>query len=68
MEIYLAFNSEPDYSAGTPRFKSAHKTFEGAKKSLFPDKDYNFHQWSHNPKTWEGPDGYGLIRLVEVQE
>lgn len=70
MKVYVALNSVPDYSARAPSFKSVHKTFEGAAKSLFPNReDYqkSFRQSSTNPDSWYGPDGFGTIKLVEVQ-
>lgn len=65
MLIYVAMNSEPDWTSHGPRFKSVHKTLEGAIKSLYP-KGADFRQY--DKCEWIGPDGFGLIRLVKLED
>lgn len=65
MKVYAAFRSYPDYHAGPPSLHSLHETLEGAIESLYPDKEYAFRQWP-GKDIWEGPDGFGLIKLMEV--
>jgi hypothetical protein len=71
MEVYVALKSVPDYTqAPWAPFHSVHTTLEGAIKALYPDrKDFQsqFKKWPTN-KVWEGPDGFGMVKLVEVQE
>lgn len=69
-EVYAAFRSVPDYHAGPAPLVSLHRTWEGAARALYPEGDeYQslFHRWT-NKKVWQGPDGFGLIRLMEVKE
>lgn len=73
MEVYAAFKSVPDYYAGSPPLVSLHKTLDGAVKALYPDNEdfqNSFRAWTSSitGPTWEGPDGFGLIRLLEVKE
>lgn len=68
--VYAAFRSVPDYTAPSPPLKSLHRTLEGALHSLYPDReDFRnaFRHTSTDPDEWEGPDGFGLIRLMEVE-
>lgn len=68
MKVYVAFNSRPDYSSPSPTFKSLHETLEGAIESLYPgnerfQRDFRKHLVEDR---WYGPDGYGMVRLMEV--
>jgi hypothetical protein len=67
--LYAAFSSVPDYSAPAPTFLSVHRTLEGAKRALYPDDKYH-ETFTYRVKAmyWEGPDGFGLIRRVEVKD
>lgn len=70
MEVYVALRSAPDYSASSPAFKSVHKTLEGAIESLYPGPSQvrfrdMFHKWP-NQDIWEGPDGFGMVKLVQL--
>lgn len=65
MQVYVALRSVPDYSAPAPSFKSVHLSLKGAIDSLYPNSDYDFHKWP-GKDVWEGPDGFGMIKLVEV--
>ncbi len=71
MEVYVALNSSPDYSAPAPSFKSVHDTLEGAIHALYPDRaDFQmvFRKWpSGLGEVWEGPDGFGMVKKVTVQ-
>lgn len=66
--VYAAFRSVPDYSAGAPPLISVHKTLEGAKRALYPNNNYEFITDGYNLNEWIGPDGFGLIRLMEIKE
>lgn len=66
--VYAAFNSTPDYHGRGPSLKSLHETFEGAVRSLYPDReDFQAAFRETLPGEWDGPDGFGLVRIVEVQ-
>ena len=70
MQVYAAFKSIPDYHGPPPTLVSLHETLVGAMKALYPDES---HERFRNMFTerrsgvWEGPDGFGLVRLMEVQ-
>jgi hypothetical protein len=70
--IYIAMNSNPDYSSRGPTFHSAHRTLEGAEHALYPGKDgkpgYKFTKSAYSPGTWNGPDGFGVIKEVTIHE
>ena len=69
MEVYIALRSSPDYTAPPPSFVSAHETLKGAIEALYPDQlqfQTAFRKWP-DKDVWEGPDGFGLIRKVEVK-
>lgn len=68
MTVYVAFRSVPDYTAGAPALHSIHITLRGAIEALYPDKPewWDFRRSSNDE--WHGPDGYGLVRLMEVQK
>lgn len=71
MEVYAAFRSVPDYHAPSPALLSLHETLDGAIKALYPDNEgfrNAFTKWSRSTRgeTWEGPDGFGLVRKMEV--
>lgn len=66
--VYGAFLSGPVGSDHPPSLLSLHKTFEGAKKALYPNKDYEFKPSSYLSDSWNGPDGCGLIMLLEIQQ
>lgn len=70
MDVYVALNSVPDYNAPAPSFKSVHMTLEDAIRSLYPDrKDFQLQFTPGSQKdTWNGPDGFGMVRKVELQE
>ena len=63
--VYAAFYSTPDYSGRGPTLLSLHCTLEGAIKALYPDGDYDFRKWE-GEDIWEGPDGFGLIKLLPI--
>lgn len=62
--VYGAFRSYP-YSSYI-NLVSLHETFEGAKEALYPNKDYDFKPSSYLPDTWNGPDGFGVIKLLQI--
>lgn len=69
-EVYALFNNAvPDYTAGSPGLTSVHKTFLGAVQASFAKE---VAQWRRTQipgvETWYGPDGFGMIRRMEVQE
>lgn len=66
MEVFAAFRSVPDYSAPSPSLKSLHLTLDGAILSLYPDGKAEFRKWAGH-EVWEGPDGFGLIKKMEVE-
>lgn len=72
--VYVAFASVPDYHAGPSPYRGVSKSLEGAKHILYGDepeflKDHYWRKWNNTKdEVWEGPDGFGLIRLVEVAE
>jgi hypothetical protein len=67
IKIYAAFNSVPDYTAPAPSLRSLHESLDGAKKALYPDReDFRNSFREYKPGVWDGPDGFGLIRLMEV--
>lgn len=66
IKLYAAYRSTPDFHSHGPTFISAHLTFEGAKKAIYPLKDYDFTP-EPSGTHWTGPDGYGLISVIEVQ-
>jgi hypothetical protein len=68
MDIYAAFNSAPDYSAPPPSLKSLHLTLEGAKKSLYPDREDFQNSFRQINGDWHGPDGFGLVKLMSVKD
>lgn len=68
MQVFGAYRSYPDYNAPSPILVSLHMTFEGARRALYPDKDYEFTKSNYSPGTWNGPDGFGMIRLLEVND
>lgn len=72
MKVYAAYRSVPDYTAPSPSLVSLHKTLEGAKRALYPDRE-DFRQAFRKANkplqdTWIGPDGFGEIRLMEVKD
>jgi hypothetical protein len=67
MRVFAAFHSTPDYHGKGPSLKSLHYSLEGAIASLYPKMNYNFQKWP-GKDVWEGPDGFGLIKLFEVKE
>jgi hypothetical protein len=70
MQVFAAFRSVPDYHAGPAPFVSVHETLGGAIKALYPDNvkyQEAFRKWANSRMdTWEGPDGFGLVRKIEV--
>jgi hypothetical protein len=71
VEIYAAFRSVPDYHAPSPPLKSLHRTLAGAIESLYPDNEHfreSFRHVSSDPDIWEGPDGFGMVKLMKVNE
>ena len=68
MTVFAAIRSVPDYHANSGALVSLHRTFQGAKKALYPEQDYNFIQSGTNPNVFTGPDGFGEIRRMEVVE
>lgn len=70
MDVYVAFNSVSDYTAPAPSFHSVHMTLDDAIHALYPDrKDFQLQFTQSTRKdTWNGPDGFGMVRKVELQE
>lgn len=69
--VYIALNSVPDYTAPAPSFKSVHHTLEGAILALYPDREdfrIAFSPSRYVPDTWNGPDGFGTVKRVEIKE
>lgn len=67
MQVFAAFRSSPDYHSSGRSLVSLHQTFGGAKKALFPDKDYHFVQSPYRKNTFTGPDGFGEIERMEIK-
>ena len=65
MKVYAALNSSPDYSAGSPSLKSIHLSLYGAIESLYPGQNLTFRKWK-DAQVWEGPDGFGMIKEMDV--
>lgn len=71
MHVYIAMNSNPDWYSPGPTFKSVHKTLDGAIRSLYPEGRYDFRPSSgdnNGTTSWVGPDGFGFIRLVTLED
>lgn len=69
--IYVALRSVPDYHAPAPSFQSAHASLEGAIAALYPNEDQErfremFRPSPYSKDTWDGPDGFGMVRKLEV--
>lgn len=72
MDVYVALNSVPDYHAPAPSFKSVHRTLDGAILAVYPKAENErfrkmFRKWP-NADVWEGPDGFGMVKLVQLQD
>lgn len=71
MIVYAAFVSAPDYTAPPPSLKSLHTSLEGAISALYPDRpdfQVKFRESGYRTGEWIGPDGFGLVRRMEVKE
>lgn len=71
--VYAAFRSVPDYTAPSPPLHSLHETLEGAIKALYPNESEErlramFTKSTYSKDTWNGPDGFGMVRLIEVEK
>lgn len=73
-EVYAAFHSVPDFSGPPPSLVSLHETFDGAFKALYPKPEQARYkealEKSFRPehKTYYGPEGYGLIRIMSIKD
>lgn len=67
--VYAAFRSVPDYSAPSPPLLSIHQTLYGAMFALYPEDKHPvsgmFRKWPEKA-VWEGPDGFGMVKEMEV--
>jgi hypothetical protein len=61
---YVSFRSYPDYLSGTPFLVGIHGSLEDAIRALYP-QGAKFTRIE--PDEWMGPDGFGLIRLMDVE-
>lgn len=68
MDIYAAIDNVPDYSAGHGALAGVATTLERAIKILYPDQQYEFQPSTSRKDVWYGPDGFGEIRKLELQE
>lgn len=71
MDVYVAFNSVPDYHAPPPTLRSIHATLDGAISALYPDREdfrkaFKDRRRGDGTEVWEGPDGFGSIVKMEV--
>ncbi len=71
MFVYAAYRSVPDYTAPAPPLVSLHKSLDGAIKALYPDREdfrESFTKSHYVANMWNGPDGFGMVRMLEVNE
>lgn len=71
--VYVAFRSSPDYNAAAPPIVGLYATLEGAIEALYPGETdqarrfrSQFRESSYASCVWIGPDGFGEVRLMEV--
>lgn len=67
--VYAAFNTSPDYNAPSPSLKSLHRTLAGAQEALYPNGAKFRYDPGFTPDKdrWNGPDGFGLIKRMEIK-
>lgn len=68
MDVYAAIHTVPDYQAGHGALAGVATTLEQAIKILYPEQQYEFRPSSTRENVWIGPDGFGEIRKLELQE
>lgn len=68
MDVYVALASIPDYSAGHAPLKGVATTLDGAIKILEPNGAAEYRPSPHVEGTWNGPDGYGTVKRVPLQD
>lgn len=77
-KVYAAFRSSPDYASSPTTLVSLHETLDGATMALYPETKQTNNLRSRKAFTrgitisgadswWTGPDGYGLIKLMEIK-
>ena len=67
MDVYILTNQAPDWSAPAGAPLSVHRTLQGAKEAFAKGKYMDSWRTTDN-KRWYGPDGFGSILLMEIQE
>lgn len=68
-EIFAALHSVPDYSAGHPPLVGVSHSLQGAIDLLYPGQNLTLAQFREStvrPGCWNGPDGYGEVRRLEI--
>lgn len=68
MDVYAAIKTTPDYHSSHGTLAGIATTLELAIKILYPEQQYEFHPSSSRENVWNGPDGFGEIHKLEIQE
>jgi hypothetical protein len=67
MDVYILTNQKPDWSAPTGAPISVHLTLDGAKNAFSGGKYFDKWRTKDNVR-WSGPDGFGSIIKMELQD
>jgi hypothetical protein len=68
MDVYAAIKNVPDYHSGHGVLAGVAANLELAVKILYPEQQYEFRPSPSRENVWIGPDGFGEIHKLKLQE